>query len=159
MNKTLIIVSILIIALAHCSQEQIPESTTWTGLSAKDDTVMEKVFRTAGVGSADISWWAGGYIYPGGYFEIRIIDLKTEEEILKKIYRYGDEATGSKDNPRFQWWHAEEKGRISMRANRAYKMKLWGENLGEPGIGWGLWLYKFGETPRRRQHPDGNMIN
>jgi hypothetical protein len=41
-----------------------------------------------------------------------------------------------------------------MYANRNYKLKIWGTGLAEPGAGWGMWLYRFGEKPQRKESPE-----
>ena len=140
--------------LLTCSREKVPVVTEWIGLETKQDTTLEKVFRTAGKGASPVTWWAGGYTYAGGSFMIELIDMKRDESILKKVYRYGDTTTGNDEKPRFHWWHSEEKDRIILQANRVYKMKLWTDGLAQPGAGWGLWLYPIGDPPKRQESPE-----
>ncbi len=128
--------------------------TEWIGLKTTENTTLEKRFKTAGQGVGKVTWWAGGYTYAGGSFTIELIDMKTKKSVLKKVYEYGDLSTGNDEKPKFHWWHSEEKDRTILQADRVYKMKLSSTNLAQPGAGWGLWLYRIGETPRRHESPE-----
>jgi hypothetical protein len=109
------------------------------------------MFKTGGKGESGVSWWAGGYTWPGGYFIIELIDVKRDETLIRKAYQYGDEETGNDELPRFKWWHSEEIDRITLKANRVYRIKIRGQGLAQPGAGFGLWLYEIGEEePTRR---------
>ncbi|RPH99098.1 MAG: hypothetical protein EHM72_12115 [Calditrichaeota bacterium] len=141
----------VVLLLLSCSREQAPVVREWIELKTKETTQLEKKFKTAGQGVGQVSWWAGGYIYAGGSFSIELIDVKKRQTILKKEYRYGDVTSGKSEAPRFHWWHAEEKDRIILQAGRVYKMTLKTTNLGQPGAGWGMWLYTIGEEPKRNQ--------
>ncbi|MBN2092571.1 hypothetical protein JW964_23315 [candidate division KSB1 bacterium] len=155
MKKNFIILLVLLFSLflIYCTKEKIPETTTWIGLKIKQQNAVEKLIRTTGNGKEEIYWWAGGYMDENGSFGFELIDMKSKKSVIRKIYRYGDEKTGKKDNPRFDWWHAEQKDKITMYANRNYKMKIWGKNLAKPGAGWGMWLYRFGEKPQAKESP------
>lgn len=139
-------------SLIACS-DPTPIATEWTQLKAKEDSEQQLTFRTAGHGQGPVSWWAGGYLWEGGSFTVELIDVRAKKAVLSKVYHYGDAATGNIDAPLFQWWHAEEKAQIILKAGRVYRMKLKTKNLAQPGAGWGLWLYPIGETPRRRESP------
>ena len=73
--------------ILYCSKNKFPEVTNWIGIELKNDGQVEKIFKTVGEGQGEITWWAGGYIYENGYFEIELIDLKTKKSILKKQYQ------------------------------------------------------------------------
>lgn len=134
-----------------CEKKDVPVVTEWIGLRVKDNVPVEKIFRTGGTGTADISWWAGGYTWPGGYFIIELVDVKKDKVVLNRVYQYGDEATGNDELPRFKWWHSEEKDRVELAANRVYIIKLRGQGLAQPGAGFGLWLYNIGKEEPKRQ--------
>lgn len=146
--------SLLLLAIIslNCGPN-IPTATEWLGLRIIDKPYATHLFRTAGKGKASVNWWAGGYLKPGGYFEIHLLDEKSGELLLKKKYAYGDSLTGYADEAVFNWWHAEATDAVSLQANHVYRMKIWGDQMGDVGCGWGLWLYKLGDTPRRRQRP------
>ncbi len=152
MRKFLIIILLLTLPLIFsCDSIDAPVKSEWVGLRVKDSTPQELLFKTDGKGKAEISWWTGGYTWPGGYFVIELIDVKKDEVLLRKTYQYGDKETGNDELPRFKWWHSEEKSRIEMKAGRVYKIKLRGQGLAQPGAGFGLWLYKIGlEEPKRQ---------
>ncbi len=145
---------IFILLLLSCSKQKVPVVTEWIGLQTKQDTTLTKLFKTAGDGVGPVSWWAGGYTYGGGSFEIELIDVKAKESVLKQVYRYGDASTGNDEKPRFHWWHSEAKDRILLQADRVYKMTLRTKGLAQPGAGWGLWLYEIGQTPQRQESPE-----
>jgi hypothetical protein len=136
-----------------CSTDKIPVVTEWIDLSSKQEAELERTFKTAGKGVGSVSWWAGGYLWGGGSFTVELIDVRKKQVILKKVYAYGDSTTGKSEQPRFFWWHAEEKDRIILEAGRVYQMKLKTVGVAQPGAGWGLWLYPIGGTPQRRESP------
>lgn len=145
-----IIMAVTILLIFSCEKIDAPVKSEWVGLRVKDNKPQELLFKTTGKGKADISWWAGGYTWPGGYFIFEVIDVKKDKVILRRVYQYGDKETGNDELPRFKWWHSEEKNRVSMRANRVYKIKLRGQGMAQPGAGCGLWLYTIGtEEPKR----------
>ena len=148
---TLLFLPIILLLILSCETIDAPVVSEWIGLRTKDDTPKETIFKTTGHGTANISWWAGGYTWPGGYFIAELIDVKMDKVILRRVYQYGDEATGNDELPRFKWWHSEEQDRVTMKANRVYKIKLRGQGLAQPGAGFGLWLYKIGEEEPKRQ--------
>ncbi len=147
------------LVLVSCDRIDAPITTEWIDLSSKEGMEAEKLFKTAGKGVGMVSWWAGGYTWQGGWFEISLIDVKKNKTLLQKTYAYGDTLTGSDELPRFKWWHSEEKDRIILEANRVYKMTFKGSNLAQPGAGWGLWLYEIGTTPKRRLDPENIELN
>jgi len=134
-----------------CEKSNVPVMSEWVGLRVKDSTPLEKEFRTDGKGKASIGWWAGGYTWPGGYFIIELVDVKSNKVILQQTYQYGDKATGNDEWPKFKWWHSEQQGRVDLKAKRIYKIKIHGQGLAQPGAGFGLWLYKIGEEEPKRQ--------
>lgn len=142
---------VTLLFILSCDIIDAPVKSEWVGLRVKDEIPKEFLFKTTGKGKADIGWWAGGYTWPGGYFIIELVDIKKDNVILRRTYHYGDQATGSDELPRFKWWHSEEQARITMRANRVYKIKLRGQGLAQPGAGFGLWLYNIGEEEPKRQ--------
>ena len=144
---------LLILFFVACNNVDAPVVTEWIELSTKEGENVEKVFKTAGKGVGMVSWWAGGYTWPGGYFEIALIDVKKNEPLLQKTYAFGDSTTGNDELPRFKWWHSEERDRIILEANRVYKMTFKAENIAQPGAGWGMWLYEIGTPPKRRADP------
>ncbi len=143
----------LIILSVSCGEDHVPVVTSWVGLSVKDERPVEKIIQTTGKGEASVSWWAGGYLLKDGFYEIELIDLKKRKTVLHKKYLFGDDSSGRMDHPRFNWWHAEQKERVLLVADRKYKMTLRGEHLAQPGAGWGMWLYRIGDEPRRREDP------
>ena len=149
-----IIPLILVVILVACSTVDAPIVTEWIDISTKEGRSVEKMFKTAGKGVGMVSWWAGGYSWPGGYFIISLIDVKKDKVLLEKVYAYGDTLSGNDELPRFKWWHSEEKDRIILEANRVYKMTFNAANLAQPGAGWGLWLYEIGSPPKRRDDPE-----
>ena len=152
MKRPLAVIFVIAVLFSFsCSESDIPVKSEWIGLRVKDSAPQELLFKTDGKGKANISWWAGGYTWPGGYFIIELIDVKKDEVLLRKTYQYGDKETGNDELPKFKWWHSEEKSRIEMKAKHVYKIKLWGQGLAQPGAGFGLWLYKIGlEEPKRQ---------
>jgi hypothetical protein len=139
--------------LYHCHKEKVPEVVEWIGIQMKGNQEAEKSFRTVGTGEAKVTWWAGGYTYRGGFFQVELIEKKTEKMIFSRTYSYGDTTTGKSEEPRFYWWHSEQKGAFSLKAGMTYTMRIKGTNQAEPGSGWGMWLYRFGEKPKRRESP------
>ncbi len=155
MKTSRIFLIFFLFALAsRCSRQDAPVVTEWIGISSKEQASVEKLFKTAGKGVGMVTWWAGGYTWPGGLFAIELVDVKKNKTLLKKTYAYGDTTSGNDELPRFKWWHSEEKDRIILQANRVYKMKLTTINVAQPGAGWGLWLYEIGTPPKRRAKPD-----
>lgn len=143
---------VLGLILLQCRQE-VPIADKWIELKSKQDAELERTFKTVGKGVGPVTWWAGGYLWEGGSFEIALIDVRKNKVILQKTYRYGDTQTGNSEMPLFKWWHAEEKDRILLQAGRVYRMTLKTRNLAQPGAGWGLWLYPIGEEPKRHEPP------
>lgn len=151
-KRTIGLLAIQMILLCSCQKDDTPVVTSWVGLQTKGNGAIEKIFKAKGRGVGPVTWWAGGYTWPGGSFVIELVDVKKDETTFRKIYRYGDVETGDDELPRFKWWHSEEKERIILAANRVYKMKLQAQGLAQPGAGWGLWLYEIGlEEPKRRE--------
>ncbi|RQW04508.1 hypothetical protein EH222_11110 [candidate division KSB1 bacterium] len=148
---TIGLLAIQMILLCSCQKDDTLIVTSWIGLQTKENGTIEKMLKTKGDGVGPVTWWAGGYTWQGGYFIVELIDMKKNETVLHKVYRYGDSETGNDELPKFKWWHSEEKDRIILAANRAYKMKLQAQGLAQPGAGWGLWLYEIREEPKRRE--------
>jgi hypothetical protein len=139
--------------LSHCQKEKVPEVAEWIGIQIKGNQEAEKSFKTVGTGEAKVTWWAGAYTYRGGSFRVELIEKKTQKKLFTRTYIYGDTTTGKSEDPRFYWWHSEQKGTFLLKAGQTYTMKIKGINLAEPGGGWGMWLYRFGEKPQRRESP------
>jgi|GEM_PF-7064179 len=147
MKKLILVLAIFLLLTEHfsCSDSDVPVATSWVGLKTKKEETVEKLFRTAGKGVDEVKWWAGGYLWQNGYFLIELVDVKKNKTVFRKEFLYGDEKTGSSEEPRFHWWHSEAQGKIILSANRIYKMKLTVRRPAQPGAGWGLWLYRLGE--------------
>ena len=92
-------------------------------------------------------------------FEILLQDENSGEILLKKRYAYGDSSTGYAEKAVFGWWHAEATDSVLLEAHHTYRMKIWGENMGDVGCGWGLWLYELGKTPKRHQTPPKQKLH
>ena len=148
-----IFLAIVPILLSHCQKEEVPQVSEWIGIQIKGDQQAEKSFKTVGTGEEKVTWWAGGYTYHGGSFRVELIERKTKKTIFTRTYAYGDTTTGTSEEPRFYWWHSEQKGAFLLKAGETYTMMIKGTNLAEPGVGWGMWLYRFGEEPQRREAP------
>lgn len=159
MKKYLSVGFLLISLLGINCQSNIPTVSEWLGLRINDAPYSTQIFRTAGKGKASVNWWAGGYLKPGGYFEIHLLDQKSGELLLNKKYAYGDSLTGYTEEAVFNWWHSETTDSVLLKANHNYQMKIWGDNMGDVGCGWGLWLYELGKTPQRRQKPPAQKLD
>jgi hypothetical protein len=151
-------VLLLLLVGIHC-QSDIPTVSEWLGLRIINEPYATQIFRTAGKGNAFVNWWAGGYLQPGGYFEIQLHDKNSGELLLTKKYAYGDSLTGYTEKAVFDWWHAEATDSILLKANHTYQIKIWGDNMGDVGCGWGLWLYELGTKPQRHQKPPEQNLN
>jgi len=152
-KSSVFLLFVFFIITVRCGKLDAPVATKWIDISTKDGMQAEKLFKTAGKGVGMVSWWAGGYTWPHGFFSIELIDVKKDKPVLQKIYAFGDTTNGSDELPRFKWWHSEEKERIVLEANHVYKMTLTAVNVAQPGAGWGLWLYEIGTPPKRRADP------